>query len=60
LMFPEDSLWDPNSSHEERAMQCPACGQCWHADGKRDDASEWWPIKEEDAYCPCCQVEGEA
>jgi hypothetical protein len=43
---------------EERELTCPACGRCWHADG-REEEGMWFPLAEEDAYCPCCTVEGE-
>jgi hypothetical protein len=58
-MFPEDYLLGPHRDHEERELQCPACGYCWHADGHEEDGA-WWPDAQEDAYCPECGVEGEA
>jgi hypothetical protein len=40
-------------------MGCPSCGHSWHADG-REEYGVWFPASEDDLYCPCCGVEGEA
>jgi hypothetical protein len=58
-MFPEDYLLDPCRGHEERELQCPACGFTWWAEGREVDGA-WWPINEDDAYCGRCGCEGEA
>jgi hypothetical protein len=60
-MFPEDYLTDPyrERDHEERELQCLACGYAWWADG-REERGAWWPMNEDDAYCGRCGVEGEA
>ena len=57
-MFPEDYLLGPYRDHEERELQCPACGHSWWADG-REEEGVWWPNKEADAYCGRCGCEGE-
>ena len=60
-MFPDEHLTEPYGEldHEERELQRPACGYTWWADGREVDGA-WWPINEDDLYCPCCGVEGEA
>ena len=44
---------------EERELGCPACGHVWYVDG-RQEYGVWIPTSEDDLYCPCCGVEGEA
>jgi hypothetical protein len=58
-MFPEDYLLGQYRDHEERELQCPACGLTWHADG-REEYGTWWPTNEADLYCGRCGCEAEA
>jgi hypothetical protein len=56
--------WEDRHLHrtgalEEHELQCPACGLTWWADG-REEYGAWWPVNEDDLYCPWCGVEGEA
>ena len=44
----------------EVELACPACGHCWWADCLEDRFGRPLPESEDDAYCPCCGVEGEA
>jgi hypothetical protein len=59
VIWPEDLHLHRRGPLEERELGCPSCGHAWYADG-REEYGWWEPASEDDLYCPCCGVEGEA